>query len=490
MELEFKKRSLSCLAPVVQEAQCQEQTLEIRLSDGLPDVGKVLCAWGQPILRGKEWEHRSIGCTAGVMVWVLYAPEDGTHPRCLEGWIPFSFSWDLEEGTPEGLLELDLKLRFVDARSASARKLMVRCGLCAAPRTLTRQEHTLFEPGELPRELQLRRETFPLALLREAGEKSFQLAEDLTLPASAPQPEKLLYFTLTPEVTDARVLTSRVVFRGNGNLHVFYRGQGGELASWEFPLPFSQYAQLEDSVSDGEAAVLPIVTALELNLDDEGALVLKAGITCQYSISSREPVVLVTDAYCPRRDLSLDRRSLAIPALLESRREQLKNEEPLPQDAQLLDCQILPDQPQSRDGSLELPGHTQLLYRDGEGALQGMARRWKVSKPLPLGDGVMLNAAPGCPAAPETRPGTLRYEVPVTFTAASAAPVEAVAAVTLGAAQPADPDRPSLILRRPGEQTLWDLAKAAGSTVEAIQAANGLTGEPEPGKLLIIPVTA
>ena len=49
-------------------------------------------------------------------------------------------------------------------------------------------------------------------------------------------------------------------------------------------------------------------------------------------------------------------------------------------------------------------------------------------------------------------------------------------------------DRPSLVLCRAGEQDLWTLAKAHGSTVEAIRAANQLEGAPEKGRMLLIPV--
>ena len=51
-------------------------------------------------------------------------------------------------------------------------------------------------------------------------------------------------------------------------------------------------------------------------------------------------------------------------------------------------------------------------------------------------------------------------------------------------------DRPSLIVRRAGSQDrLWDLAKAAGSTVRAIREANSLEDEClEEGTLLLIPI--
>ena len=53
MEIEFQKAELPCLTAVVNEIQNGEQTQELRLPDDMPDVGKVLCAWGQTILRGK-----------------------------------------------------------------------------------------------------------------------------------------------------------------------------------------------------------------------------------------------------------------------------------------------------------------------------------------------------------------------------------------------------------------------------------------------------
>jgi hypothetical protein len=61
-------------------------------------------------------------------------------------------------------------------------------------------------------------------------------------------------------------------------------------------------------------------------------------------------------------------------------------------------------------------------------------------------------------------------------------------ALHLGEVTAADPNRPSLILRRSGDNDLWEIAKECGSTVEAICKANGLTGEPEENKMLLIPI--
>lgn len=64
-----------------------------------------------------------------------------------------------------------------------------------------------------------------------------------------------------------------------------------------------------------------------------------------------------------------------------------------------------------------------------------------------------------------------------------------VSALQLGQIREPDPERPSLILMRPGHRDLWDLAKACGSTVDAIRSANGLEAEPDENAMLLIPVT-
>lgn len=129
MDVSFQNRECACLHQAVREMQNSEQTQEIRLTEGMPDVGRILSAWGQPILRSKEWGTDTLNYTGGMMVWVLYAPEDGGPEQCIEGWIPFQLRWDVPEDLPEGQLRLRLLPRLVDARSVSPRKILVRAGM-------------------------------------------------------------------------------------------------------------------------------------------------------------------------------------------------------------------------------------------------------------------------------------------------------------------------------------------------------------------------
>ena len=120
MELQFEKQELTYLSQVVRTVKDQELTQEIRLGESMPDVGRVLACWGQPILRSKEWQGGQAGAAGGVMVWAMYEPEDGTDPRVVEGWIPFQLRSQVQSDR-EGPLRILPLVRFVDGRNVSAR---------------------------------------------------------------------------------------------------------------------------------------------------------------------------------------------------------------------------------------------------------------------------------------------------------------------------------------------------------------------------------
>ncbi len=499
MELQFKKTACACLDTPLREIQNQELTQEMKLSDGMPDIGRVLSAWGQGILRGKEWRGDSVSLSGGMMVWVLYAPEDGTGPRCIEGWIPFQMRWDLPDGTREGEIRIHCLTRFVDARSVSARKIMLRAGVAAMAEAFAPMEAQVYTPAEVPQDVELLRSRYPLRLPKEAGEKTFLLDEDLTLPGSAPQPEKLLCFTVRPEVTDKKVLANKVVFRGNGNLHILYLSEEGQLHGWDFELPFSQFDELGLSHSgDAQADIAVMPTSLELELDDEGHLRLKCGLVGQYVIDDQEVIEVIEDAYSPSRALDFQTEMLELPAILESRRETVYGEQTLPVDTDLaVDLQFYPDFPRQRrreDGvDLEMPGMLQMLYYGEDRSLQSANARWEGIHSMDADMDSRITALPqGAPEPQLSHSGggmTAKFQLPLTTFTTTTSGIPMVTGLELGEEKEPDGYRPSLILRRAGDARLWDMAKASGSTVEAIRKANNLQEEPAPGQMLLIPVS-
>ncbi|MBO5317346.1 MAG: LysM peptidoglycan-binding domain-containing protein [Oscillospiraceae bacterium] len=494
MELQFEKDLMSCLQMQQAKVQSQEQTQELRLPEGMPDIGTVLACWGQILLRGKEWRSDAAGISGGVMAWVLYLPEEGGAPQSVEAWLPFQMKWNVEPGQYDGTLLAVPLLRSADARCLSARKLMVRTNVSVMAKILQPSEVELYRPGEVPEDVQLLKRSYPVCVPTEAGEKAFVLEENIPFPTG----DKVLFCSFKPEVTEKKLMSDKVIFRGMGILHLLCRGENGELWSKDVDVPFSQYAELDRVYEEGATVdLLPLVTNLELESGEEGNLQLKAGISGQYVIYDRPVLETVEDAYSPARSVQTQTDRLALPVVLDSTAETVRGEAEAEIDAQkIVDLAFWPEHPymMMEDGGAEaeLSGIFQMLYYDPEGQLQSAQTRWEDTWNLPADQNSAVSAVVQCSGRPQAgQDGAgvrLRGDLLLESQSVAQEGIPMVTGLELGELQPLDPNRPTLILRKAGDDSLWEIAKASGSTVAAIQQANGLQQPPQSEQMLLIPV--
>ena len=499
MELQFDKSVMPCLRSVIHQVQNLEQTQEVKLTEGMPDIGRILASWGQLLIRGKEWRSGGMSVSGGVMAWVLYAPEDGSEPRCMETWLPVQMKWDFPGTERDGTICISPLLRSVDARSTSARKMMVRAGVGILGQAWISEDMELFTPCQVPEDVQLLKRTYPIQIPKEAGEKAFQLDVDLTLPAAAPALEKIIRYELRPELHESKIVSDKLVFRGVAVVHLLYRGTDGQLHSWDFQVPFSQYATLDREYDiDVNTQMWFAVTDLELEQGAEENLTLNAGITGQYLVYDSPLVEVVEDAYSPNRSVKLQMSELSMPSVVDVRSDTVNPErrvetEPM----RVADISFLPDHPRMHiDGEkvqAELSGVFQMLGYDGNDQLQGVLSRWDGDWSMDASGNVAVQADVLPVGTPTASPAADSMQLSAQMRMDSVTMLESgipmVTGLDLGEVSEPDPNRPSLILRTAGEDTLWDVAKTTGSTVAAIQKANNLKGEPEANQMLLIPIS-
>lgn len=498
MEIKFPGQEQNFLRCVCRGNQEQELTHELRLSDGMPDIGRVISAWGQVILRSKEWRRDNISFSGGVMAWVLYIPEDGTQPRSIESWIPFQMKWDMEDSMRDGDIRVQPIVRFADARSISPRKIMLRMGVAAQAEGWLKDSAEVFTPENLPDDTQLLMNTYPVQLHKASGEKAFSLDEVLELSTSQPLPEKLIYYTLQPVIREKKMVGNKLLFRGIGRLHLLFAAQDGSLYSQDFEVPFSQYTEVEEPLSDGASTDIWMgITGLEVEMEQENQLRLKCGLLAQYLLDDRQMISVAEDAYSTSMEVTAETDMLNLPSLLGRKQLTVDTKDALRKDVDnVADTVYLPGLPtQRRDGDLttwEVSGMFQMLYYDSGHMLQSYTARQlgQVSMMTDLDSEVHVNMLPGEEAA--AVPGIDGMEVSgqavldVHVIAGKGIPM--VTGITVGPKKEGDMARPSLILRRAGDDSLWQIAKDSSSTVSMIQKANGLEGEPERDRMLLIPV--
>lgn len=494
MDLKFNESVMKCLECVTREYQTQEQTQQIRIPDGMPDIAVVLACWGQPVLRGKDWRNDNVSVTGGVMVKILYMPEEMGPVQVLESWMPFQMKWGIPGSRQDGTMLVELDLRSADARVLGARKLMVRANVGVLMQAMVPMEFSVCKPEAVPEDVQLLLNRYVLSLPRDAGEKAFGLDDTLEWNHADPKPDQIVYISLSPQVLEQKVLSDKLIFRGLCIVHLLYKSADGMLHSRDLDLPFSQYAELAQAFEpEATVRIYPVVTNVELDLTPEGALHLKAGLSGQYVICDRVGLEIPQDAYSPFRTVEPTLGQLTVPAILDERSVAVSAQaDPQVDVMKPVDIAFWPEQPyiSRSDDALEadLSGTFQLLYYDPEGQLQSTQTRWE--------DMCAVAADGGASAAVSMHPGgKVHYSagilcadllVDTVVTAGQA--TDMLCGLELGEKVAPDPQRPSLILTKAGNKTLWQIAKENATTVAKIREANGLEGEPTPESVLLIPI--
>ena len=499
MEVKFNKENINCLRPVLTQVQTQEQTQEVRLPDALPDIGKILGCWGQVLVRGKEWRSNAMSCNGGVMAWLLYAPEDGSTPRVLDVWMPFQTRWEFPKPSEHGTITVNPRLTNLDGRSVSARKMLLRAETEILAQAMESAQMELSTVQEAPQDVELLTRTYPVELPVEAGEKQVRIEENIPIPGEQPKIHKLISYSFNPTIIEEKVLLNRLVFRGVGELWILYMTEDGAVHTWSEEVPFSQYTELDREYGpDASANVIPLLTALELDATEDMNLQLRAGIAGQYTIFDRKMLDVIEDAYSPHREVTVEREELKLPSRLDARTVEIPVEGKFTEDVgQILSSNALPQQPRihMRDNGTDmtLQGRYQLLWNNTEGSMQGDTADFTGSIPFSTAPENRIELWIGSSTQPEVQltgeGGIIRAQYPVNTQVYSNETIPMVTALQLGQEQAKEPNRPSIILRRAGEDGIWALAKKTGSTVSAIREANRIEDEPEIGQMLLIPVS-
>lgn len=497
MELQLKKQPMQCLRTVVREVQSQEQTQEIRITDGMPDIGTIAGAWGQVILRSKEWEPDCIRISGGVMVWVQYLSEDGQETASMESWLPFQIQWKLTPCEADGKICCQSFLKSVDARSTSARKMMIRANVALLMEGLETGEVDVYYPENLPDDVNIQTQTYPIQLPVEAGEKAFTLDEVLIPPTDSPAIEQIRSYCLQAEVTEEKLMGDKLVFRGKAYLHVHYSCEESSQHSWDLEIPFSQYCELDGEYGNMDAVrIWPCVTSLEVDLQ-QGQIHMKAGLVFQYRICSSSTLEIVTDAYSNQRNVDCIRQKLELPVILEAKKRSISAKVNCEGDGiRIADIRFLPHPVavQNYEDSVELTlsGQFQPLYYGMEGDLCRQDQQWTETLSIPAAENVCVEATAWPTGKTQgnmlSGSGQMQTQLELYMETRYQSGMDMVSSLELGELKEPDPKRPSLILKRAGKKCLWDLAKESGSTVGLILEANNLQGEPEENRMLLIPV--
>ena len=321
--------------------------------------------------------------------------------------------------------------------------------------------------------------------------------DSVSIPTLPERIDKIVYYQINPSVSEYKVMGDKIIFRGKSRFHVLYLDIDGILQTWDEEFLFSQFSELGREYTDEAiASVIMATTSAELD-KGEGGFRLRAGFTGQFVIFDHEKVSIVKDAYSIKRNVDVITSPFEMPSVLDVQQHAISVECKLGDEcSDVVDAVMTPAHPRCyRDAenvNIEYCGAIRALCQclDGEMTTQSLQFDSKKNEIADTSVKAMITVSD--------------YSVPQVITSGGSLFLTGsldsnclwrggntsnmVTALEIGEICESLEERPGVVLRKASGNSLWELAKEYGSKPELIADANRLEDEPDPDRLLIIPI--
>ncbi len=300
MELVFQEKQLDYLGRVLDQTVTQELTAEVIVPDSCADADRVVDAFGTLLVRAEGvYRGKRVGQRGGAGGY--FVRHRGRTARAAGDRDPVQRPARLGGGAER--LPPAMRLPPVQrgctaralAQAARGRRLLHADGLCrvhADAARLSGAGTDAAAPAQAPA---------ASSAARPRRKELFSLNEEIEIPASKPPVERLLKCVYALDTAERKTIGNKAVFKGRLTVHILYESPDGSLQRQETELPFSQFAELEQDLDEGDLTVFLALTSAETEPDgqlDCRRLLLSAGILAQCTVCGEQPVELIEDAYC------------------------------------------------------------------------------------------------------------------------------------------------------------------------------------------------
>ena len=470
----------------------QEAAGETVVPDSQPDIERILDWQCTLTVRSRTMENGCVTLEGNVHGTALCLGAGEETPWKLELDVPVTLSAQDEALREAERMTASAALRSGEIRAIQPRRVQLRCEVAAAVEAYKNDVLDFSLQGE-EGELETLAASAELGYISSVTEKSFVVSDEVTLPGGAPPIDRLLLTRLDARVRETKPVASKTLLQGEAALELVYLSPGEpELRSASFTIPFSQILDgTEEGFEMASVSLVPASYYVEPlpGLNGTDTVSAELHLTAQVVCLSRREIGYVADAYCLDHPCAItcETQEVCSPFAVTEFSQTLSDTVDLPEKGgEVLFCTASAGLPVFTETAIRVGVVFRAVLRSSGGELSSVIRRLQAEwRRDPEAADCLWTPPAVCDTEALIHGGDLELRCAVTmlcFTAARTTLrfVREVRPETEACAAPED--RPSAVVVRAGERSVWELAKRYGSTVELIETVN-----PANAPLLLIP---
>ena len=278
---------------------CQEQPvdLDISLPDYCPDIQRILKCQVYPRITGRNIMGDRLELEGTYSVKVFYLDAGGTALRCCENSSSFFAAITLKQPADGAHVSAFTRVEYINCRATSPRRLDIHgaFSVCAKVVGRTDSEVVCGIEGE---EIEQKRQVMPYSRLAGFCGQQFPLEEVLELPASKPGADNILRTTAFASLQDSKTVAGKLMVKGEVTLKILYTSVLDEtmLETMEYAIPFSQMLDGSDFTDDCLCEVRLQIAGLTIQVKND-----YSGDKTFFDVQ----ITVVTDAYSKAYELEI-----------------------------------------------------------------------------------------------------------------------------------------------------------------------------------------
>lgn len=501
MEINLTKNTLSGLNTIINSVIPIEETAETIVPDSYPDAETVTASPATAFIRLKECRPGSATVSGTVRSKVHYMTAEGESGRAVEVTIPFTTTVSNPAISTDSQVAVTADIASAESRVLNSRKLLTKADVNLSVQVFNQmsEEYTCDEQNE---NIVIRRDTFATWMPYNIQEKSFVISDQLELPQTAKAAAEVLSATPSLKVTECKMIGNKAVFKGDADIAVVYMTPDGSIEGASFTLPFSQLIEMNEADEDDECRVILALTGFDCMVDDDltensRSFSCSISVVAQAVATSISEHEVVQDLYCTQSKANVEYGAVGFNTLL-SREEVHRNVRAFIETAEPAG-EILGVNVSFRDKNMTVEDGRNNLTSEADAFVTYLSR-----DNVPYTQKASIDIAAEAAAVEK---GSYMTQFNITECAVSSVDngievrigvqitIDCYARNEISFVQNAElTEEPldsmaSAVLRRVREgDTLWNLAKAYGTTIDAIAALNKIEN-PDliyPGQMILI----
>ena len=323
MDYKLNREALTICQVVYDGYQEQPIDFEFSLPDYCPDIQKILKCQVTPSIINRAIIGDQLQIDGVVMVRVLYLDANSEGIRCSENNRPFSSSIPLKQNVDNAIIFAKPRIEYINCRATSPRRLDIHGAFSVGIKVIqpTTEEFVCGIEGE---DIQQKKKGISASAVSGFSQQQFSISEVLEIADGKPPIETILRSGVTVVVQDFKVVANKLILKGEATLKLLYSPgiDATELESMEYVIPYSQILDCngvtEECICNVSLEVLNFSTEIKSDSSGENTLIeaeIKVAVgTVAYQDSE---VTVVTDAYSTCYDLSTEYHSTEIENLVE-----------------------------------------------------------------------------------------------------------------------------------------------------------------------------